>query len=327
MHLRNNSPPRPSLLWRAAADGRGSTRILARAALAAALAAPAAPAWAEDYLSAAGLGAGSASLADGREIGNLNRAPAVLALEERYDLTAGVRLGVGKDLRLQAAARDARTGPIALGLGATWRRATPPTDPADLPGWALPDADQDNPISSLGLAGGLAGAWLDRRLSAGLSVERVATSSRLSDPEVLWDGTLSVAGRPAAPLTLAVSGQHLLGLFLDQDDPGPRLAFGGRWVPSSFLGISAEGAAPLAGNGWGWATGAEAWLADSHLPLRVGVERDPDLGTRFVSAGLGFRSEKYALDYAWRRDVGADGGAVDETGIRTWHVLSFQLLL
>ena len=60
-------------------------------------------------------------------------APSTIALDTRYDIGAGVRLGPEQELGLVIAAADSSTGPVALGLVYSRMVSTPATAEVEAP--------------------------------------------------------------------------------------------------------------------------------------------------------------------------------------------------
>lgn len=281
-----------------------------------------------DLLSASSLGAGGAARADSAEAGAALVAPATLALADRYDLVGGARLASADDVLLQIAARDSHTSRVALGAVFTRWSASPPPDSADLPGWASPDDELDNPLTQTTLAVGLAGSWSERRFALGISGVRYSETSRFQGTQTDWELGLSLAGRPVQPLELSLGALHWMDLFGAGDDEHTFvLGAGAAWQIAKPLRLltDAESALTTADAPWTLRGGLEARLLESSLALRAGAQRDGALQTNFLTAGVGLKGGAASLDYGLRADVGADGGAVAQTGARMWHALSLQI--
>lgn len=278
------------------------------------------------------LAMGGAVIADAHAGSALLVSPAALALEPRYDLYFGARLGGADDWLIQTEARDSRTGPLALGVAYTRRMANPPPDIDDLPGWVVAGEDLENPLTENTIALGLATSLWQRQLCVGLSAARYARDTALTDPDASYNLGFGLSSHPLAALDLAVSASDLLSLARGGDPDHPTTLHAGigghldelaRAVASvsANLDPSADGL-PLS-----WAVGAEATLADQALPLRLGFNHDAALATNFLSAGLGLQAPAASLDYAFRYDIGPDGGASAITGTRAWHALTLRVVL
>ena len=253
--------------------------------------------------------------------------PASLALQPRYDLVGGVRWGYKDDLLYQVGAGDSRSGPLTLALSYTRRTASPPPDIEDLPGWALPDDDLDNPVTQTEVTGGLAGAWFQRRFAFGLTGVYRAQTSRFSGTERTGDAGLSLAGQPVAGLIFAASASNLVDLARETPSDDPlSIALGASWAiaePIRVL-VEADVAPQLPQAPWDLRAGLEVTPTPG-VPLRLGFEQSGLLDTQYLSAGLGLDSGTVAIEYAIRRDIGKNGGAIDETGIKTWHVATLRI--
>lgn len=286
---------------------------------------------ATDLVTADALGHGGAVAADSRAVGSILSAPALQALEPRYDVVLGARLGGTDDWLLQGEARDSRTGPVALSLAYTRRTANPPPLDADLPGWRLPDEVLENPVQESAIVAGVAGALLERRLALGVSGARYARDTAYAEPETDWEAGLGISARPIEPLYLSLGAHHLLDLAKKGDTLYPLTATAGLGLRSELGGLFSqldlELHDPSASVPLGWRLGGELDLVDGMLPLRLGIRQDPGLDTTYLCAGIGVSTPQATLDYAIVRDVGRGDGASDITGTRTWHTLSLKLLM
>ncbi len=297
----------------------------------AALAFGGATARAADFVTADTLGSGGAVAGDPRATGSLLAAPALQALEPRYDVIGGVRLGGTDDWLIQVEARDSRTGPVALSLAWTRRMASPPPADADLPGWRLEDEALENPLTENSVVLGAASALLDGRLGLGLSGVRYGRDTAYTDPSAIWEAGIGVSGRPIEPLYLSLGAHHLLDLLRDGEAEHPLTSTAGLGLRSDlaslFGQVELELHDPATSLPLGWRVGGELALAEGTLPLRLGFRQDIGLETTFLCAGIGATTPQASLDYALVRDIGPDGGASDVTGARTWHSLSIKLML
>lgn len=286
---------------------------------------------AADMVPADGLALGGAVAADGRSPASFLFSPATMALEARYDVYAGARLGYKDDWLFQVQARDSRTGPVALGMAWAMRTASPPPETEDLPGWRGADEELENPVEETAMALGLGGAVLQRRLAFGVSGLRYGRDSAFTEPENRYDAGVGVAYRPLAPLTLSVGAANLVDLFDDSDKAPPLTAAGGvglrSSIASAFAAADLDLSAPSERLPLSWRAGGELTLLDGGLPLRAGLHRDAALDTTFLSLGLGLSATMGGLDYTFVRDIGPDSGATALTGVRTWHALSLRAQL
>ena len=176
------------------------------------------------------LAMGGAVTADAHASGALLASPATLALEPRYDLYFGARLGGTDDWLLQTEARDSRSGPVALGLAYTRRMANPPPEVGDLPGWRLEGETLENPLTESTIALGAGTSLLDRRLAVGLSGVRYARDTALTESDATYELGFGLASHPVSGLDLAVSALHLVGLARARSSkwpPAPALTVNG----------------------------------------------------------------------------------------------------
>lgn len=278
------------------------------------------------------LALGGASAADTHASAALLSNPATLALERRYDLFFGARMGAVDDWWFQTEARDSRSGPVALGLAYTRRSASPPPDLDDMPGWQIEGEDVENPLTESTIALGASTALLNRRLALGLSGVRYSRDTALTERATSWDMGFGVASHPVEGLDISVGLTNLLGAARGGDEEHPLTLSGGVGLHfderARLLGaVDANLGAPEDGVPLGWAVGGELTVAKDALPLRVGFSRDAALDTHFLSAGFGLQATSASLDYGLRVDLGEGGGASAVTGTRMWHAITLRVVL
>lgn len=269
-------------------------------------------------LGARNLARGGTGLADSEDAAGLPDNIAALALTERYDTFIGAGLGPHDALLLRGGAVDTRTAPVALGLGYT--RLTddaPPTGP-DLPGWVPVGEEIDNPVTRHAVYGGLAYPMFTRRLSIGVLARYDWRSAELTGDEAAFNFGVSVAGRPIDTLTIALLAKDLLEN--DYPEHERRMELDVRWAPGPYLGVGAGAAAELfegvaLADAFDYRFGADVfplqWLA-----VRGGFRTIDD--AEFLSGGIGFVSERAALDYGIR-------GQLDGDEPRLWHALDARV--
>lgn len=289
--------------------GKRCLRIVAGLALSAS------PAFASD-MGARATARGGVGLADGGDAAGEAQNLAAVALDPRYVLYAGAALGPDGYFLARGGAVDTKTSVVALGAGYTRLADNVPPTGADLPGWKDPDAELGNPTTWQRVHVGLAVPMLDRRLSIGASGRYDWRTSAITGDAEAFNFGVSVAGRPAEMLTLAVGGRNLLGGNYARVTREVDLA--ARFTPGPNFGLEADISAPadadFALDRFRWRAGLDVGVID-WLALRGGWSLEGT--THFASAGLGLVNEKVVLDYGVK--VQLDDPA------RNWHGLDLRV--
>ncbi len=257
---------------------------------------------AADPAMATSMGEGGVSRANTAGMGAILTAPALIALTPRYEVAGGGRIGTSKIRRLEAAALDSTTGPVALGLAFIKEGASFAATADELPGWLEPGEDTINPYTETTFGGGLAFSFLNRHLAMGLTARYERYSSRFADQEDAFQGGLSVAGQVGGKAFLSLSAEDLV----PSDDVDPGIGTGLRWQPTERFGIELDTLTRL-GESTDLAeisAGMEAFPVEA-LPLRAGFRREALTGADYATAGIGIASEEASLDYAVSLQLGA----------------------
>lgn len=113
--------------------------------------------------------------------------------------------------------------------------------------------------------------------------------------------------RPTTFLTLGVSGHNLLPNY-NRDLPryfagSVSMLLFGQLTPCFDVRADFNAATPR----FAWSGGVE-WMLSMSYPLRAGYERDDITGHQYVSGGVGIFDEGSGVDFAYRQELGGDGG-------------------
>ncbi len=113
--------------------------------------------------------------------------------------------------------------------------------------------------------------------------------------------------RPVSFLTLGVSGHNLLPNYnrdLTRYFAGSvAMLLFGQLSPCFDVRADFNAGAPR----FAWHGGVE-WLIGLSYPLRAGYEKDDITGHQYVSGGVGIFDEGSGVDFAYRQELGGDGG-------------------
>lgn len=268
----------------------------------------ASPAHAADPTLPGALAVGGAVRADPQSLTSIATSPAMMAMDRRYSLDLAGRFGSQRELTGQAAISDSMTSRVALGLLFAYNRTIPERPPAsELPGWKLPDEDLESRRHRLSVGGGIAGAWLDRKLALGANVFYHHTSTTYQEGGGVVDLGASLGLRLADPVVLAVVAENVVP-HADFDDAPARVGGGLRWTPDGRSGmevdllsdLDAAGGPALVVN-----TGARAWVAEKY-ELAAGYSHEAGPGRNLITAGLGAGNAQGVLRYTFAAPVGVE---------------------
>lgn len=272
------------------------------------------PARAQDA-GARALGRANAFRADGDDVAAGPDNVAALALDKRYEVYLGSGLGADSRFDLRGGAADSRTSGVALAAG--YRRTTdkvPPTGDL-LPGWKEPGVEVENPTRHEDVYVAAAMPFAERRASVGVVGRYAWRTSALEGQDQAFDVGVVAAFRPHDTVTLAAGGRNLIAPAYPDTTRAADLAV--RWVPVERFALEVDAVAPFDDAFDVAATsvhaGADAGVTD-WLTLRAGYALDDGSN---LGVGVGLASDKAALDYGLRVDLGEP--------TRRWHALDVRI--
>jgi len=182
--------------------------------------------------------------------------------------------------------------------------------------WTVQDHNGINRLSSdlrLGVAmpfsdkfrAGVAGRYLSLRENGGGPLQPSIASSGLKDKSIVRGFGLDVGATLQPGQGLAIS---LVGTGLNSAGTGfqPTVVGGGVGWTNGNLSLEGDAAADF--TTWDRTTarimGGGEYLVGDHYPLRAGYRYDTGLSTHAVSAGLGYISNVFSLEFGARRSFG-----------------------
>lgn len=250
-------------------------------------------------LTSADLATGGASRGSPESFGNILLAPAVLAMDVRYDARVDGLLTSSGAWGLQAAAVDSRTGPITFGLAYRWfKDPNLPLTLAEGRGWEVEGQARENVSKADMIAFCIAGGTSNRKLTFGIDAGRWWRRAAVFGEGAGWRLGASIAGRPADILVLSVGASMALGVTgaraAEGDDDlsgGLRLQFTEELaaLADARLVLPVEKAPEVSLGG--------EWVIQGVIPLRAGLYRDGNGRNLAVTGGLGVTSKQASLEY------------------------------
>ncbi|MGB0640880.1 MAG: hypothetical protein ACPGTU_16185 [Myxococcota bacterium] len=276
--------------------------------------------FAVDSVMAVGQGMGFANRANPYDGGSVYSAPAMVWIDGRFDISGGARLGSDENRLFQAAAHDAQTSPI--GMGVQWFRQTKDEtpDPSELPGWRKENQRFGNEVVSSVLAATIGGGGVHHLFGAALGLRYFTRSSSLADKENSFNLAPSVAGFVQDQLYLSLTVENVIPLGF-ADSP-LSLGTGTRWQPTEQFAVEVDTVTDFSSVEGEVRVSEMAGMefrVQGLIPLRVGWKNDGVTDAQAVTAGIGASNEDIAFNYGAALELNPDGEP------NHWHGLHLRV--
>jgi hypothetical protein len=225
--------------------------------------------------------------------------PALLALEERYDLMGGLTYGPHPYLGWNGTLSDSKTSEwIALGVAYQRQKANPELSTADLPGWLPESYIPSNERLAHDVTVGIATAIWDRRLSFGLNGTIVSFDHARHESGFTGNMDVGLGFRPAPLLSIGLVGRNLLPIARQSG----RLAAvaGGFWIADpevGGLGFELERKLEAVSNNKPWRVAGGLESAVGNARLRTGYRWDATAAAHWITGGIGAQNELGGVEY------------------------------
>lgn len=166
--------------------------------------------------------------------------PSLLALTRRYDVQLLGMLGSSSSVGWGASIVDNQTSPwLALGFAYNGRRSSPELLQSELPAYRIPGTEVPNMRRRHDLTLGLASAFLEKRLSLGVSGTLLFYDHDQEGQGTVGDLDVGISGHATPWLVLGASGRNLVPNWGGRDLP--MSLGGGARVHTNVFSIAAQG--------------------------------------------------------------------------------------
>lgn len=225
--------------------------------------------------------------------------PALLALEERYDLMGGLTYGPHSYLGWNGTLADSKTSKwVALGVAYQRQKANPELSVDDLPGWLPESYIPSNERLAHDVTIGVATAVWERRVSFGVNGTLASYEHDRHGAGFTGNMDVGLGLRPARLLSIGLVGRNLLPIARQS---GRLAAFaGGLWIADpevGALGFEVERKLEPVSNNKPWRVGAGLESVLGSARVRTGYRWDATDASHWVTGGLGAQNELGGVEY------------------------------
>ena len=225
--------------------------------------------------------------------------PAMLSLEERYDLLAGASYGPHPYLGWNATLADSKTSEwVALGVSYQRQYANPELTVADLPGWVPDSYVPSNERLAHDVTLAVASAVLDRKISLGVNGTFVSYEHDRHGNGVTGNIDVGLGFRPLKLLTIGFVGRNILPI---EKQSGRLASFSsGIWLADpevGALGFEIERKLEPVSNYRPYRIGAGLESAVGTARVRTGYRWDATASTHWMTGGIGASNELGGVEY------------------------------